>query len=612
MRRLVGLLTATLIVLLATQVDAVRAQTTRSVEWERYDVALELHRDGSLSVEERQTIRFQGTFREGYRAVPLDRTTGLIQVGVAEVRGGQEVAYSQGSERAGTFATGREPDGLGVSWWFEPTSAGETRTFVVRYTAQGATRVYADTAQVWWKAIYAARDGPVDTSTVTLRLPAAVPADELISTAYVYNGRPRELGSGRLVDPSTLSFSIGELRSGEGAEVRAQIPRTLVPQATPPPWQADADRGDWIEQSLAPIATFLVLLLSIAILFGGGVAIFMLWYSRGREPEIGSVPQMLADPPSQLPAPLAGTLVDGVADLQDAVATLVDLAQRGVLSLKHEGGDVRVSLHAPSEADELRPYERVLLVALFGRGVAEGESMLSAARTRFAAAVPVLEERLYEAIAHEGLFVSNPEKTRRRYAALGWGMLVGGVALAVIAAMLLGWAVPIVWLPGVAAAIIGVALVLVARAMPRRTPRGALEAARWQAFRRHLVADEPDDVAEGYLPYAVAFGIDRDFLKRLEPVTATASDFRRRRHHGGAVFVPGGWYGGGGGGRNGSGPSSSESSTGVAGPQGWSDALADLLNSASEAMSHGGGSGRWSGGGWGGGGGGGGGRGGFR
>ena len=46
-------------------------------------------------------------------------------------------------------------------------------------------------------------------------------------------------------------------------------------------------------------------------------------------------------------------------------------------------------------------------------------------------------------------------------------------------------------------------------------------------------------------------------------------------------------------------------------PEGWSGALAEMLNAASEAMAHGGGSGRWSGGGFGGGGGGGGGRGGF-
>jgi hypothetical protein len=89
------------------------------------------------------------------------------------------------------------------------------------------------------------------------------------------------------------------------------------------------------------------------------------------------------------------------------------------------------------------------------------------------------------------------------------------------------------------------------------------------------------------------------------------------------VFVPGGWYGGYGGPWLGPGPRPPDGRSanlpgGVGMPtpsapnaQGWSDALADLLNAASEAMAHGGGSGGWSGGGFGGGGGGGGGSGGF-
>jgi hypothetical protein len=344
------------------------------------------------------------------------------------------------------------------------------------------------------------------------------------------------------------------------------------------------------------------------------VALFVLWYGQGREPHVGAVPRTLEEPPSHLPGPLVGTLVDGVADLEDAVATLVDLAQRGVLRMKHERGDVRLSLQMPTEDPSLRPYERVLLVALFGQDVADGEIMLSSARHRFAAAVPVLEERLYQAIADEGLFVANPEQTRRRYIGLGWTVVGVGALLAIGAGMLLGWAIPIAWLPGAALVLIGLVLVWLARHMPRRTPRGALEAARWTAFREHLRKDEQDAEAEQFLPYAVAFGIDREFLHRLAPPEPLQQRVGSRAwgQPGGVIFLPGGWYGGSPrqpGGRSEGGWDAPD--VGPPSPQGWSDALADLLNSASEAMAHGGGSGRWGGGGWGGGGGGGGGRGGF-
>ena len=99
-----------------------------------------------------------------------------------------------------------------------------------------------------------------------------------------------------------------------------------------------------------------------------------------------------------------------------------------MVSLKHEGADVRVALHRSTEDPSLQRYERVLLVALFGRGVSEGEVLLSQARVRFASAVPILEQRLSEAVFTEGLFVADPLVDKRRFARLGWiGVGVGAV-----------------------------------------------------------------------------------------------------------------------------------------------------------------------------------------
>ena len=137
----------------------------------------------------------------------------------------------------------------------------------------------------------------------------------------------REVGPGQRPDARTVSFTLPVLQAGSGAEARVQFPHGLI-TTPPPPWQAAADRADTVRQTVAPIATFLALLLSLAIVVGGGVGLFMLWYTRGREPAIGAVPPILDQPPSDLPAPLAGTLVDGRRP-QDAVAALVDLGDVG-------------------------------------------------------------------------------------------------------------------------------------------------------------------------------------------------------------------------------------------------------------------------------------------
>ena len=345
-----------------------------------------------------------------------------------------------------------------VNWWFEPAS-NATKTFALSYVAHGAVRQYPTGDQAYWKAVYADRAGPVQSGTVTVHLLADTPADQP-SALYVIDkdgNEVREVGPGQRPDARTVSFTLPVLQAGTGAEARVQFPHGLI-TTPPPPWQAAADRADAVRQTVAPIATFLALLLSLAIVVGGGVGLFMLWYTRGREPAIGAVPPILDQPPSDLPAPLAGTLVDGRADLQDAVAALVDLGDRGILTMTEIPGppsDVLVTLHRATDDPTLRPYERVLLTALFDAGSTSGEIRLSMARTRFAAAVPVLQDRLHAAVAAEGLFTENPKQVRQRYIAFGVLLSALGMLLAFGGAWLLYWASGIIWLPGILLAIGG-------------------------------------------------------------------------------------------------------------------------------------------------------------
>lgn len=607
--------TLSLLALIVTTGVAMAQSTARSVMWQRFDADLTLQSDGSVAVVETQAIAFQGTYQQGFRVIPTDRTTGITDISVAEVN-------AAGQSTPLGFTSSTDASGLRVTWNF-PQITSATGTFVLRYTAHGVTRVYSDGDQVDWKAIYPDRAGPVAASTVTLHLPADVQQSSVISAIYqVPLGRlPQQVGAATFVDSRTLRFDVGGLPANTGAEVRAQLPPGLLPDVMPPPWQAAADQADRLQQSVAPIGGFLVLLLSLAIAGGGGIALVLVWYSRVREPSVGPVPRRLEEPPSDLAPPLAGTLIDGSADLQDAVAILIDLARRGVLSLKEESGqfgsDVRVVLHRPTEDPSLEGYERVLLVALFGRGISEGEVLLSQSRLRFAAAVPFLEQRLYEAVVAAGLFSTNPAVERRRFATFGATGLALGLLLAVIAPLVIGSIVPAAWLPGVLIALLSAVVLWFSRKVPHRTQRGALEAARWRAFRAHLM-EEPAatrTLGDASLAYAVAFGADREFLHRLEsPVGSATRWYGPPVGPGPVIFMPGGWYGGGG--RQGGSPvpggvAGSAPGGGVGGPGSWSDALADLLNAASGALSHGGGSGPWSGGGWGGGGGGGGGSGGF-
>lgn len=623
-----------LVASLGATLPALAQGGARSVAWQRFDADLVVQSDGSVNVTETQAIQFTGTYQQGYRLVPLDRATGSRDVSVDEVINGRSVPYARGSGQPNTYAASTGADGLQIDWWFTPTT-NALRTFEVRYTVTGAVRLYDAGDQLQWRAIYADRDGAIAASTVTVHLPVDLDANAFKSAWYAYPasgtiGALPAVAEGTQLDARTVRFELGRLAAGQGAEVRVQFPHGAI-SGPAPAWQAQADRADWLVQTVGPIGDFVSLLLTLAILAGGGAFLLFLWFSNGRDPAVGSVPLRLEEPPSRLPAPLAGTLVDERASEKQAVAALVDLADRGIVRLVDErnpqllgsGSDVHITLEAPFDNAQLQGYERVVLAALFGATVkAPAEVLLSNVKQQFQASIPIIEARLSASVAEAGLFTQNPETIRRRWQAIGITVAVGGLALSILAGVALGAAMHIAWLPGLALMVSGGALVWLAGAMPRKTQQGALEAAKWRAFGTYLSevshAEKPGTALPAhFLPYAVALGVDQSFVRHLESVGTPPPTWFSSRGPGGVVIIPGGWYGGPGPGPRPSNGGIPLPLGGVAAPpapnpQGWSDALAALLNAASEAMSHGGGSGGWSGGGFGGGGGGGGGSGGFR
>ena len=598
------------------------AQATRSVSWERFDVAIELLPDSTLRIVQTETIRFDGTFQRAFREIPLDRVSSITEVQVGE--GGQP--YRAGYNQPGTFAVTRSDNALRIDWWFPPTT-NATRTFELSYRVSGAIRVYAGGDQLYWVAVPADRPGQVEASDVGVRLPEAVPDDQLKSEAYL-GGHPAR--SQPSVAGREVHFAAQDLPPGQDFQVRVQFPRGLV-AATAPSWQAAYDRQAWYDSAVRPILNLLLLVLALLVLVGGLLGLVLRWYTAGRDPAAGPEPAELDAPPDGLPPGLVGTVVDERADLQDVLATLIDLGNRGVIRITQErdpalqGSDLdyRLELLQPQPLG-LRSYEKTVIGALFGSA---REVRLSQVKDRWAANIPLFESQLYAEAARQGLFAENPEQVRQRWHRGALATIVGAAVLGFLAQAALGGAANLVWLPFLALVVVGLAALFAARRMPRRTKAGVVEAARWRAFARHLAAarkrsDEarPDEITR-YLPYAVALGVDRSWLENFAAIGSPAP--RWQVGNGPIIIGPGGWgfpgyygpgpFGGpwsgagwgapgparrGAGGEQGSGPGGLAGASGglSGGLDSASGSLSDLLNAASDALSSGGDSG-WSGGG---------------
>jgi hypothetical protein len=271
--------------------------------------------------------------------------------------------------------------------------------------------------------------------------------------------------------------------------------------------------------------------LGLAILVGGAVGLLLLWYIRGRDKPHGLVAEYLREPPSDLHPGLIGTLLDEHANSHDVVATLMNLGRRGALEIatpSRRQRDYRLTLVRRDLP--FSKVEQLLIEVLFGKVARPFAQrvLLNDVRAQFAAAIPQFKVALYDEVVAAGFFIDSPRATRLRYRRWGAAIMVLAPLLGIPAAFLIpGFRLLLV--PTVTLTVIGVALYRLARVMPAKTTEGVEEAARWRAFRNYLAQIERYenlDTARGifdrYLPYAIAFGLDKEWVQKFTRANAAA------------------------------------------------------------------------------------------
>ncbi len=614
------------------------AQTTDAVVWDRYDVTLDVRSDGTMHVTEYQEISFYGRYSSGFAYIPLSNVEDLenVSVSVADDPSATPVAldYVRGSRYdadAGTYTYDAEAGELAVDYAFEPTSSNEvsTRVVVLEYDVIGGLRVYEDldpaNQQVWWYAI--SRDvtdvAPVRESTVTINLSEDVPADQLV--AFPENPD---------VSGNTISWQRSDLEEGDEFEVSLQFPP--ITSAQEPAWQ---DRDDQIRQEREEAeersawAGVLLLIAGLLTAVGGGVVLYALWFTKGRDPGVGLVAEYIPEPPDDLRPGAVGVLLDETFHSRDVVATVLDLAERGVIRMdpaSAEGASSQYTFTLLEHTETLRAYERIVIDMIFGAGAKAGtEKPMPQVAGALATRNGEIEDAFYQDLVDHQYFRESPEKTRDRWAKLFKAIpVIVGVVVIGIVVVTGAWS-NFAFFPIFVGIVLMVFSGSLARSMPKKTVAGAESAAKWRAFRSYLDdIDDQKDLAESraifetYLPYAVGLGLAESWTQKFAHIpvqspqwygggplgggggTVIVGDpFRpgsRRRRGGGWTMIPGSPGGGNQGSSGGGGfdmpgiPGMQDMSDSAGrGLQGGSDSFFGMLGTVAKAFaeSSGGGSG---------------------
>jgi uncharacterized membrane protein len=265
-------------------------------------------------------------------------------------------------------------------------------------------------------------------------------------------------------------------------------------------------------------------------LFLPAVAFFImlwLWWTRGRDPERGSI-AVQYEPPDKLTPGECGTLVDNEAAMRDITATLVDLAVKGYLTIEQTDESHLLGLthikeyifhlkRPPTEWSALRPHELEMISALFDGG-ARTSVKLSELQNHFYTHLPNIRSRIFDALMADGYYLHRPDTVRQSY--IGAGIVIS--ILLFVFGGALGVATGVAHLTWVIAAILtGAVICIFGWFMPARTLTGARTFEKVLGFEQFLGRVESDrlerivktpEMFEKFLPYAMALHCEKKWV----------------------------------------------------------------------------------------------------
>lgn len=514
----------------------------REITVEDFHAAIEVGADGTVRVDERIRIRFQGPWNGIYREIPYGYTyaggvRGQVRLELEAVTGADGTPLEHWTERT----QGHLSIKIRV-----PGAIDATREIRVRYRARGVVRRqdYGDLDfgiqdEFYWNVTGNEWEMAVEAASAEIRLPGTIPAGSVRAKAFtgrtggrgedatieVAGGAPAE-AAGPGAAPGGLPGGSVEAPPGPVVRVRTTKPlwagEGLTVAVIFPPGHV-AQPG-WWERTWWWLAAngYLFAPLALVLLW------LLAWWKKGRDPLAGRTVIPEWDPPAGLGAAEAGVLLDDSFDRRDLTAAILDLAVKRLLTLRPvEGDDFEVVFHRDRlGSTSLEGYERTLLDGLFAT---DGTSVrLSALKYKFVTSLAKVQDQVLDALVADGHFAERPDKAMARWQGLS--------VLALIGLVVLGFVMGAPWPYWAASAVAMVILFVVARHMPRRTAKGLDTLARVRGIEEYVLTAEkerlkglPLGAVERLLPYATALGIEERWAGAFASLFAKPPEWMEAR-----------------------------------------------------------------------------------
>ncbi|MDP3970344.1 MAG: DUF2207 domain-containing protein [bacterium] len=547
----------------------------KSWHFNEWQTDITIHSDGSIMVEETTDVEFIGSFSWVARQIAKQ---GRMEVSDVQV---YDNKYDEDVSLTSTVIDLYSETEVKI---YHDTK-DDTRNWTISYIADNVITNFDDYDELYWNAVSDDRDVPIDHVVAYIHLPLAVDTDaiqqRILSGSY---GSKDELATFEIVDGKTLKYEGWDIAAYENFTIVAGFPKGLVPDVprvsletedsgfyatlrqvgavtqeqvyVPSTLYVDEDivAGEYnLEVSKfgydpitinfqTPVSGNVVVHLDLRMQWWYGLLIlcfmliigmyflspiilfiilFLRWHRHGRDPFGKKVIIPQYEPFKDITPGVMGTLLDEKADLEDITSTLIDLAVRGYIKIHEEGKKkYRFTLlkKAYKEDKQLKEYERKFLEAIFSGD--KTDVSLASLKYKFSKEIPALRKSIYKETVDAGLFEKDPDKVRKNYRIIGTVLLI------------IGFSSGFIYFIGLPIIVYGLIFFIFSKAMPKRTQTG-VEAVEWsKGFKMYLYHAEryrlermTIEFFERMLPYAMVFGVEKEWAKQFAEMYTAAPDW---------------------------------------------------------------------------------------
>jgi uncharacterized membrane protein YgcG len=233
-------------------------------------------------------------------------------------------------------------------------------------------------------------------------------------------------------------------------------------------------------------------------------------------------------PPDGISPVLVGSVKDEKVHLKDITSTIINAAVRGYIKIKEitkknykliKLKDFYVSdptVGKKINYEALDDVEVRILSDIFG---SKKEIETNELKNKFYLKISGINNEVYDKMVEKGYFAKRPDKTRTKHLVIGILLIILGIGASI------GLAFITIFTCGPMIFIAGVLKFILSFFMPAKTSKGTLIYERCQGFRMFLHTAErykmqklTPETFERFLPYAMVFGVEKQWAKNFESI----------------------------------------------------------------------------------------------